>query len=534
MSTFACAVHRILTIVAVAASLLLGTFWLVLVRDASHAVVTLFVVLIVAALLLSWGVRWWALPRMARPVFRSPRAAVRVAAVTTFVPSHEPLDMLERSLVAMHGMHGAHDTWVLDESNSAAVRELCDRIGVYHFSRAGDLRYNQPSGSYRAKTKHGNYNSWCAHHGFAEYDVIAMFDPDHVPSPTYLQRTLGYLDDPRVAFVQPPQIYYNQAASFVARGAAEESYAYYSTHLMASYALGHAVVIGSHGVHRLAALRAVGGFPAHDAEDLYLTMLYSAAGWRGVFVPEVLAMGLTPVDWTSYARQQLRWARSLLDLKLRVFPSLAGGLGPMERVANLAHGAWFLRAAVLPVLYLLLGVALVTNSAPAFLRRDALLLLAGLVAVPLMLGRVHHRYYMAPDRVDRFHWRGAVMQFAKWPVLVRAMVEAVTGGQHAYALTSKRGGARSARLLAPVHATVALLIAGAWMVGTTHHGALYRPLTALAALVIGVSLAVAASDLLPLVNAGTADLYAERSDAMHRHSSRVGLHDACERREASR
>ena len=525
MSPRARTVHRARSVVAGIATLGLGGMWLTLVLDGSTVAVTLFVMSLVAAGIFSCGVRWLSLPRMVRPVYCAPSSGLRIAAVTTFVPTHEPLDMLERSLVAMRDMQEPHDTWVLDESDSEAVRALCHRLGVRHFSRAGEPRYNQLSGAFRANTKHGNYNSWCERNGFEEYDVLAMFDPDHIPDVTYLQRTLGYLSDPRVAFVQPPQVYYNQAASFVARGAAEESYSYYSTHLMASYALGHTIVIGSHGVHRLAALHDVGGFPAHDAEDLYLTMLYRAAGWRGVFVPEVLAMGLTPMNWSSYLQQQQRWARSLLDLKFRVLPALATRLSPRERIANLVHGFWYLRALALPIVYAMLCGLLVTNTVPAFLHRDAVLALAALAVVPLTLGLVQHRYYLAPDRLDRFHWRGLVMQFAKWPVLVRATAQAISGGSHGYALTSKRVGAAPSSVLAPAHVTVVVIIATAWAVGIGRHGALHPHLTIAAGIVTAISLAIAGSDLFSGVATFTANLYETRRAAAHRSARWMGGHE---------
>ena len=518
--------HRAHSVAAGIATLGLSGLWLTLALDGTTIAVTLIVMALVAACILSCGVRWLSLPRMLRPVYRAPSGKLRIAAVTTFVPSHEPLDMLERSLVAMLGMQEPHHTWVLDESNSDAVRALCDRLGVRHFSRAGEPRYNQLSGAFRSNTKHGNYNSWCERNGFNDYDVLAMFDPDHIPDVTYLHRTLGYLSDPRVAFVQPPQVYYNQAASFVARGAAEESYSYYSTHLMASYALGHTIVIGSHGVHRLAALQDVGGFPAHDAEDLYLTMLYRAAGWRGVFVPEVLAMGLTPMNWSSYLQQQQRWARSLLDLKFRVLPALAPRLSPRERVANLVHGVWYLRALALPVLYAMLCGLLVTNTVPAFLRRDAVLALAALAVVPLTLGMVQHRYYLAPDRLDRFHWRGLVMQFAKWPALIRATAQAITGRSHTYALTSKRAGVAPSTVLAPAHVMVVVIIATAWAVGIGRHGSLHPHLTIAAAMVTAISLALAGSDLFSGVSTFTANLYESRRSAAHRSPRWMGGHEA--------
>lgn len=151
---------------------------------------------------------------------------------------------------------------------------------------------------------------------------------------TSLLRTLGYLHDPSIGYVQAAQVYYNQPASFVARGAAEETYAYYSSIQMTTYALGYPIVTGCHNVHRAVALRQVGGFAPHEADDLLITTFYRAAGWRGVYVPETLALGLTPVDWTGYLRQQRRWARSVLDVKFRIYPKVAGRLPRVDRPAS--------------------------------------------------------------------------------------------------------------------------------------------------------------------------------------------------------
>ena len=61
--------------------------------------------------------------------------------------------------------------------------------------------------------------------------------------PHFLTSALGYFGDSSVGFVQAPQVYYNQDASFVARGAAEETYGFYSVHDMASYSAGHPIIV---------------------------------------------------------------------------------------------------------------------------------------------------------------------------------------------------------------------------------------------------------------------------------------------------
>ena len=39
-----------------------------------------------------------------------------------------------------------------------------------------------------------------------------------------------------------------------------------------------------------------------------LTLMYRASRWHGVYVPQILALGLTPVNWYDYLRQQVRWS----------------------------------------------------------------------------------------------------------------------------------------------------------------------------------------------------------------------------------
>jgi hypothetical protein len=59
------------------------------------------------------------------------------------VGSREPMEMLEYSLRAMQAMHGAHDTWVLDEEDRPDVRALCERLQVHHFTRLHRPEYRQ-------------------------------------------------------------------------------------------------------------------------------------------------------------------------------------------------------------------------------------------------------------------------------------------------------------------------------------------------------------------------------------------------------
>lgn len=479
--------YRPLSVLVIVALVAFLTVWIPAIVAGPAGALSLIVSLLLLGYVCVWIVQWIALPRMIRPRALPAPDGLRVAAVTTFVPSHESLAMLERTLTAMVAMEGEHDNWLLDEGNEEPTIALCERLGVLHFSRHGVPGYNTESGHFRAASKHGNYNAWLDAIGYGRYEVLSAFDADHVPERDYLARTIGYFRDERIAFVQPAQVYYNQEASFIARAAAEETYAYYSSHLMASYALGHSVVVGSHSVYWLPVLQEVGGFPAHDAEDLYLTMVYKAAGWQGVYVPEVLAQGTTPSDWTSYLNQQRRWARSVLDLKLRVLPKLAGELRPFERVINFLHGAYFLRSLALPVLFGLFAYVLIAGVVPSVLTPRAVSAFALLMGVLWTVNLFRQRYYLNPPRERGMQWRSTLMQFAKWPTFLHAVGEALAGGAHAYAVTRKDGYASRRWILAPTQLMVAILVAAAWTIGFTRHGAPAPMVTACAALVVAIA-----------------------------------------------
>ncbi len=129
-----------------------------------------------------------------------PPTGLRVAFITSFVPASESIDVLRQTLASMIVADYPHDTWVLDEGDSAAVRGLCHLLGVRHFSRHGKAHYNTETGQFLRKSKGGNHNSWYAEYA-DDYDVVAQVDSDFKVRRDFLTRTLGHFRNQRVAFV---------------------------------------------------------------------------------------------------------------------------------------------------------------------------------------------------------------------------------------------------------------------------------------------------------------------------------------------
>jgi cellulose synthase/poly-beta-1,6-N-acetylglucosamine synthase-like glycosyltransferase len=411
-----------------------------------------------------WEWRWLALPLMRVPRTMPAAAGRRVAAAVTFVPDAESIEMLEETVRAIIAIEYPHDTWVLDEGDDRAVHGLCERLGAYHFSRRHMPRYQAESGPFKTRTKYGNYNSWLSQHGYEHYDLVVAFDSDHIPRPDYLNQVLGYFDDESVAYVQPAQAYYNQNVSFIARAAAEETYAYYSSIQMTHFAVGYPILVGCHNTHRVTALRQIGGFAAHEADDMVMTLYYRAHGWRGVYVPQILARGITPVDWMGYLRQQRRWARSVLDFKLRVLPRYAAQLPLLERVLSYVHGIYYLRGPVTALRILLLLSMLETSIAPKGFGLWFLGYTAAIWLTVILCDFYRQRFFLDPTSELGLHWRSGLVAFLKWPYFVLAFGDSIRGNYGSYTITSKTRRPATPRGFAVTHGVVFLLVASAWTI----------------------------------------------------------------------
>lgn len=369
---------------------------------------------------------WYKAFRMRRPEHVPAAPGLRVAMVTTFVPGAEPLAMLETTLAAMTSVRYPHDTYVLDEGDDPLVRAACQRLGVIHFTRNGQQHFNQTgtSGWFPTGLKVGNLNAWLHAVGFDRYDFVAFLDPDHVAEPQLLDRTLGYFRDPRIGYVQAPQIYYNEASGFIARGAAELTYFYYGPYNMAAYGLGAAIIDGCHTTLRIDALRHLGGYSVHAGEDLLLTHKLLEAGVRGVYVPEVLARGLAPESWHAFLRQQQQWAYVTIDIKLWHFARMRHKVKPLARLILLLHGIGYLYSVSAPFGYLLLASILLFWSLPP-LSLALMIQLAAVAIVGIAMGLWFQKFHIRPAVERGLFWRANLLGVARWPDILAGVTRAL-------------------------------------------------------------------------------------------------------------
>ena len=413
--------------------------------------------LVIAVLLqLIAGLRTWTIAyhagRARDPIPMLTPPGLRVAVLTTIVPGREPVELVMTTLRAMQRIRhdGVLDVWLLDEGDDPEIRRRCEALGVRHFSRRGRPEWNQAAGEFRARTKHGNHNSWRSEHEL-NYDVIAQMDPDHVPFPNFLERTLGYFADPDVAFVVAPQVYGNLQESFVARGAAELAYLFHGIIQRGGNGHDAPLLIGTNHLYRPVAFRQIGGYQDCIIEDHLTSMvIYTAVNeqtgrsWKGVYTPDVIAVGEGPATYSDFFSQQKRWSYGIWQIARTHSPILF----PRMRTAHQRRSFFALQShypttaiawiggVALSALYLLGGVT-VTHM--------PLLLWGCLFGANLFIGLVFtlglRRFNLVEHERRSWGLSGLILDLLTGPVYVAAAAAQLAGRPLVYVVTAKGSAA---------------------------------------------------------------------------------------------
>jgi len=464
---------------------------------------------------------WFVANTIKRPLSMTPFPGYRVAFISTFVPGAESIDLLHRNLPAMVSVEYPHDTWLLDEGGSTEVQSICRSYGVKYFTRKGVPIYNAPSGRFAARTKGGNHNAWYDAHG-ANYDIVAQIDTDFTPCSKFLTRTLGYFNDPDVAFVGTPQVYGNTTESRVALGAAQKQFTFYGPIMQGMSGLNSALMIGANHVVRVAALKEIGFYAGHITEDLLTGMTIHAGKWKSVYVPETLAVGEGPTTWGAYFNQQMRWAFGCIDILFHHSPRLFARMGPRRLFRYLVLQQYYFCGLSLGLGVVLLLVYFVTGHAPSEIPVERMVE----IYLPMLLWQVVISSWLQRFNIDPANQRGpflqgSIMSLAVIPVYLLALGCVVVRKRLVFHVTPKGNGSsgskESLRIFAPHLAVGTITAAGIGVGLATHHTA--PILLAWAALTVATMFGVVIVALIERLVGWTRSRYELRVDAAKRRRS---------------
>jgi len=190
----------------------------------------------------------------------------------------------------------------------------------------------------------------------ARGEFVCILDADFVPPPHLLRETVDFFTDPSVGMIQTRWGHLNRGYSLLTR-------------VQAMFLDGHLVLEqtarsrsgrffnfnGTAGLWRKSCIEQAGGWQ-HDTltEDLDLSYRAQLAGWKFVFLPNVVTPAELPVDMNGFKSQQHRWTKGSIQTCKKLLPAIWRSELPMpikvEATGHLVSNFAYLLLACLVVL----------------------------------------------------------------------------------------------------------------------------------------------------------------------------------------
>jgi cellulose synthase/poly-beta-1,6-N-acetylglucosamine synthase-like glycosyltransferase len=228
------------------------------------------------------------------------------------------VDRLVASVCAMDYPRDRLEIQVLDDSVDE-TREIAELAVRRHAAQGFDIKY-----MHRADRTGFKAGALDAGLQVARGDFVAIFDADFVVPREFLRETLPQFSDPAVGMVQARWGHVNRDYSLLTR--------IQSILLDGHFVLEHGSrnragcffnFNGTAGVWRRAAIDDAGGWQ-HDTltEDLDLSYRAQLAGWRFIFLQDLVSPAEVPVEMNGFKSQQHRWAKGSVQTCRKLLPRI--------------------------------------------------------------------------------------------------------------------------------------------------------------------------------------------------------------------
>jgi len=155
-------------------------------------------------------------------------------------------------------------------------------------------------------------------------ELVAIFDADFIVPPNFLKRVVPYFADPKVGMVQARWGYLNRDYSLLTRVEAIILDAHFMLeHTARSFSGRFFNFNGTGGVFRRKTIDEAGGWDGDTlTEDLDLSYRAQMAGWKFVFVPDLVCESELPVDVYGFKTQQHRWTKGAVQVAKKLLPTI--------------------------------------------------------------------------------------------------------------------------------------------------------------------------------------------------------------------
>ncbi len=258
-----------------------------------------------------------------------PASGEELPTVTVQLPIYNEMYVVDRLVEAVCALDYPRDRLeiqVLDDSTDE-TREIAELAVRRHAAQGFDIKHFHRDD--RVGFKAGALEAGLT---VARGEYIAIFDADFVPPAGFLHNTIPYFADPAVGMVQARWGHINQDYSLLTRVQAILLDGHFVLeHGSRSRAGCFFNFNGTAGVWRRAAIEGAGGWQ-HDTltEDLDLSYRAQLAGWRFVFLQDLVAPAEVPVEMNGFKSQQHRWAKGSVQTCRKLLPRILRAQLPLR------------------------------------------------------------------------------------------------------------------------------------------------------------------------------------------------------------
>lgn len=195
------------------------------------------------------------------------------------------------------------NVYVLDDGWKDELKALAQEFGFNYIRRD-----NRPT-----LKKAGNIRN-----AFAQTtgNFILILDADFCPRHDFLNETVPYMLDEKIAILQTPQFFeVNKQMSWLEQGSGFVQELFYRLIQVSRNTWNASICVGSCGLYRRSALEPQGGtYAIEHSEDLHTGFSMLIYGYAVRYIPINLAMGVCPDTLSAYFIQQYRWCTGSTSL----------------------------------------------------------------------------------------------------------------------------------------------------------------------------------------------------------------------------
>lgn len=388
--------------------------------------------------------------KLINPIPPKPRDGI---AVDIFITTYgEPIDILRATLVACSQIHYPHQTYMLDDTGRDEVRGLAVSHSCIYITRSDRKGAKAGAINHALKQSKG--------------ELIAVLDADHIPLPSFLDETIGFFDDPEVAIVQGPQLFYNLDSFEHTHSPWHEQRMFFHVIQPGKNRTKSAFWAGTPSVLRRAAIEAIGGVAEESVtEDLHTSIRLIRGGYRVLYIDRPLAVGLAPATVEDFLGQRFRWAQGAMQIFRLDNPLTSRGFTLSQRISFFASMQTYFDALQKLVLFLVPLIVLITGILPMntfewpfWIRFIPYIILMFLGNWLLGRGTYHIWGILHYDTVKMF-------------TFISSLRTLLTGHARPFRVTSKVAGGKTRslfqRIITPHWVFIALMVCGI-AIGITH------------------------------------------------------------------